>query len=86
MFPAEPSDINHGTAIRMATIFDSTPGIGEYSTLLKILTTDVKSPLVKAAMTVPGSLVYLACRTRFSGVFCSLLCRQMSRDLISFQS
>jgi hypothetical protein len=85
MLPAEPSDINHGTAIRMATIFDSTPGIGEYSTLLNILTTDVKSPLVKAAMTVPGSLV-LACRTRFSGVFCSLLCRQMSRDLISFQS
>jgi hypothetical protein len=37
-------------------------------------------------MTVPGSLVYLACRIRFSGVFCSLLCRQMSRDLISFQS
>ncbi|KAJ7354674.1 hypothetical protein DFH08DRAFT_855689 [Mycena albidolilacea] len=68
MLAAEPFDINHGTAIRMATIFDSTPGIGEYSSLLAALTADVKSPLAKAVMTVPGSLVYLACRIRDSVV------------------
>ncbi|KAJ7347089.1 hypothetical protein DFH08DRAFT_870231 [Mycena albidolilacea] len=60
ILPAEPSDINHGTAIPMAAIFDSTPGTGEYASLLATLTTDVKSPLVKAILTVPGSLVYLA--------------------------
>jgi len=66
---AEPaSNINHGTAIRMATIFDSTPGRGEYSSLLSTLTTDVKSPIMKAFLTLPGSMVYLAIVLRRTAV------------------
>ncbi|KAJ6594364.1 hypothetical protein B0H19DRAFT_1095171 [Mycena capillaripes] len=57
ILPTEP-DINHGTPIRMATVFDSTPGRGEYSSLVSTLTAEVKSPVVKAMLTVPASLVY----------------------------
>ncbi|KAF8199853.1 hypothetical protein K438DRAFT_1583110, partial [Mycena galopus ATCC 62051] len=67
----EPFNINHGTAIRMATIFDSTPGTGEHSSLLTTLTTDVKSPLVKTILVVPGSIFYLALLLRRKGMSCT---------------
>ncbi|CAK5281281.1 unnamed protein product [Mycena citricolor] len=44
--------------VRTATIFDSTPGASEYTSLIATLTTDIKSPAVKAVATVPLTMAY----------------------------
>jgi len=61
---SESSEINRGNTIRLATIVDSAPGTGEYSSMLATLTTGVNSPAVKAVLTVPVSIFYLVLRAR----------------------
>ncbi|KAJ7497730.1 hypothetical protein FB451DRAFT_1550534 [Mycena latifolia] len=51
-------------SIRLATIIDSAPGTGEYSSLLATLTANVKSPAVKTLTNVPVALFYLVVRLR----------------------
>ncbi|KAJ7121251.1 hypothetical protein C8R43DRAFT_75210 [Mycena crocata] len=61
---SKSKDIDRGRQIRLATIIDSAPGDGEYSSLLTTLTTGVQSPAVKTFMTLPCSIFYLAVRLR----------------------
>ncbi|KAJ6494961.1 hypothetical protein DFH09DRAFT_1103981 [Mycena vulgaris] len=58
------SDIPRRKNIRLATIIDSAPGDGEYSSLLSTLTTNVKSPAAKAFLNVPATFFYLVVRLR----------------------
>jgi hypothetical protein len=53
--------------IRLSTVIDSAPGAREYFSLLTTLTTDVKSPAVKALLTIPASVFYLVVRLRRAG-------------------
>ncbi|KAJ7693431.1 hypothetical protein B0H17DRAFT_1199937 [Mycena rosella] len=73
--------------IRLATIIDSAPGTGEYSSLLTTLTTGVKSPAVKALTNVPVTLFYLVVRLRRAALgeenlFTDLHSRLQSPDLL----
>ncbi|KAJ7452775.1 hypothetical protein B0H11DRAFT_2072948 [Mycena galericulata] len=61
---SESSVIRTGESIRLATILDSTPGTGEYSSLLATITTGVKSAGVRTILTIPVSMLYLALRLR----------------------
>ncbi|KAJ6509740.1 hypothetical protein DFH09DRAFT_999766 [Mycena vulgaris] len=62
---SESSVVRTGESIRLATILDSTPGTGEYSSLLATVTTGVKSAGVRTILTIPVSMLYLALRLRF---------------------
>ncbi|KAJ7130600.1 hypothetical protein C8R44DRAFT_66388 [Mycena epipterygia] len=83
----ESKDVHHGhgTKLRLATIIDSAPGSGEYSSLLRTLTTNVKSPAVQAILTIPASMVYLTIRLRRTGqenLFTLLHTRLQMQELI----
>ncbi|KAJ7495815.1 hypothetical protein B0H11DRAFT_1716114 [Mycena galericulata] len=62
-----------GGNLRLATIIDSAPGSGEYSSLLATLTANVESPAAKVILTVPVSLFYLGLRLRRSANDSSVL-------------
>ncbi|KAJ6520798.1 hypothetical protein DFH09DRAFT_226579 [Mycena vulgaris] len=63
---SESSVVRTGESIRLATrILDSTPGTGEYSSLLATVTTGVKSAGVRTILTIPVPMLYLALRLRF---------------------
>ncbi|KAJ6591052.1 hypothetical protein DFH09DRAFT_192320 [Mycena vulgaris] len=64
MVSSESSEIRTEKNIRLATIIDSAPGTGEYSSMLNTLTMNVQSPAVKAILPIPVSIFYLALRVR----------------------
>ncbi|KAJ6575614.1 hypothetical protein DFH09DRAFT_1150701 [Mycena vulgaris] len=61
---SESSDIRNEKSIRLATIIDSAPGTGQYSSMLATLTTGLNSPAVKAVLAVPVFAFYVALRVR----------------------
>ncbi|KAJ7075179.1 hypothetical protein B0H15DRAFT_867773 [Mycena belliarum] len=61
---SESDTIRNRENIRLATVLDSTPGTGEYSSLLSTIRTGVKSAGVRTILTVPVSMLYLVLRAR----------------------
>ncbi|KAJ7045943.1 hypothetical protein C8F04DRAFT_939792, partial [Mycena alexandri] len=58
VLPSERLTTNHGTSIPLAAIFDSTPGISEYASLLATVTANVKSPALKTMLTPAVMLIF----------------------------
>ncbi|KAK7042178.1 hypothetical protein R3P38DRAFT_2888956, partial [Favolaschia claudopus] len=66
LFASKLDAVNTGDNIRLATVFDSTPGIGEYSSLLSTVTTGINSAVMRTALTIPVTMLYLGLRLRFT--------------------
>lgn len=48
------------SAITMAFIIDSTPGTNDYESLMTTFTVAIKSPIIKGAVRLPLTLIYIA--------------------------
>ncbi|KAJ7612099.1 hypothetical protein FB45DRAFT_939865, partial [Roridomyces roridus] len=57
MLSSESPNFRSGM-LRLATIIDSAPGAGEFSSLLTTLGTNFQSPTVKALLPIPVSVIY----------------------------
>ncbi|KAJ7121260.1 hypothetical protein C8R43DRAFT_959608 [Mycena crocata] len=51
-------------SIRLATVIDSAPGTGEFSSLLTTVNTNMKSAAARAMSTIPVSILYLAIQVK----------------------
>ncbi|KAK7057884.1 hypothetical protein R3P38DRAFT_3546904, partial [Favolaschia claudopus] len=64
LFQSDSLAVRTGRNIRLAMVFDSVPGIGEYRSLFVFSSQGVESGAIKAALTIPSFLIWIYLFTR----------------------